>query len=194
MSGQRWRAWLRRGAVIVVSVVLTVAAGVAANQVIINGKLSWPGLVVALVSTALLLGLRRQSPPSRRREEAERETKLPLRTYCVLDEVSGWLPRVSALTDPIALGVHPATPITERDVSSGWSAGKAGLPARVPVYVPRDLDARLDAALARSGLVVLYGDSTAGKSLAAYEAMRRLPGDPFVLIPTGYHGPGVVPA
>jgi hypothetical protein len=58
------------------------------------------------------------------------------------------------------------------------------LPARVPVYVPRDLDARLDAALARGGLVLLRGDSTAGKSRAAYEAMRRLPGDRFVLIPT----------
>jgi hypothetical protein len=120
----------------------------------------------------------------RRGEAAAQQARL-LRAHCRLDERSRWLPRVSTQTDPVALGVHPATPVAKLSVEAGLkpSMAQAELPARVPVYVPRDLDARLDAALARGGLVLLHGDSTAGKSRAAYEAMRRLPGDRFVLIP-----------
>ena len=52
-----------------------------------------------------------------------------------------------------------------------------------PVYVPRDKDAELDAKLARGGLVLLVGDSTAGKSRAAYEAIHRLFGQRWLLVP-----------
>jgi hypothetical protein len=121
---------------------------------------------------------------AQRSVEAKAQQARLLRAHCRVDEVSGWLPRVSTLTDPVALGVHPATPIAELSVEQQPPTAGVDLPARVPMYVPRDLDAKLDAALARGGLALLRGDSTAGKSRAAYEAMRRLPGDRFVLIPT----------
>jgi hypothetical protein len=57
------------------------------------------------------------------------------------------------------------------------------LPAGVPVYVPRDKDTELDTKLARGGLVLVVGDSTAGKSRAAYEAIHRLFGQRFLLVP-----------
>jgi TPR repeat protein len=126
-----------------------------------------------------------QQEQERRDLEAETEQTRLLRAHCWVDAASGWLPRISTLIDPIALGVHPATPVAELDQAAQPPAAVAiDLPERVPVYVPRDLDARLDAALARGGLVLLRGDSTAGKSRAAYEALRRLPGDRFVLIPS----------
>ncbi|MEU7136917.1 tetratricopeptide repeat protein [Streptomyces sp. NPDC046261] len=48
----------------------------------------------------------------------------------------------------------------------------------IPPYVPRDADEKLDVALQRAaeqgGLILLRGDSTAGKTRSAYEAMLRL--------------------
>jgi tetratricopeptide (TPR) repeat protein len=112
-----------------------------------------------------------------------------LQAHCRIDEKSGQLPRVSALMDPIAMGVHPATPIAEidADLKGGPEPPAAATdpPARVPVYVPRDLDTKLQDALAQGGLVLLHGDAAAGKSRAAYEMMRRLLNDRRVLIPTG---------
>ena len=63
------------------------------------------------------------------------------------------------------------------------TSGSAGLARNQPVYVPRDIDPELDAAIAAGGLVVVLGDSTAGKSRAAYEALARLPADRWLLKP-----------
>ncbi|MGI8336001.1 tetratricopeptide repeat protein [Actinomadura scrupuli] len=83
----------------------------------------------------------------------------------------GKLPRVSEVTDPIRLGVHPAMPaIAVSPEDAGRQAAE-----RVPVYVPRDIDEQLREHVARGGFVLLVGDSTAGKSRAAYEAMTALP-------------------
>jgi uncharacterized protein len=113
-----------------------------------------------------------------------------LAEHCWVDEATGWLPRVSSLRDPVALGVHPAAELpgptgAETEASGAAAADGTGQGSRraLPAYVPRDADAALDEALAQGGLVLLRGDSAAGKSRAAYEAMRRLPGDPWVLIP-----------
>jgi TPR repeat protein len=101
-----------------------------------------------------------------------------------------WMPRISEVHDPVMLGVHPAPTLADLPADSGEAANGArqGPLGRVPVYVPRDIDARLDAALAHAlangGLVLLRGDSTAGKSRTAYEAARRLPGELRLLIPT----------
>lgn len=46
---------------------------------------------------------------------------------------------------------------------------------RVPTYVPRDVDDELHRRLAVSGFVLVVGDSTAGKSRAASEAIAVLP-------------------
>src|SRR6266536_30429 len=94
-----------------------------------------------------------------------------LAAHCWVDEHTGDLPRVGKV-DPVALGVHPAADLGTQQAGEG----RLDLPDRVPVYVPRDRDAEVDAALARGGVVVLVGDSPAGKSRAACEAVRRLPG------------------
>ncbi|TDV44869.1 hypothetical protein [Actinophytocola oryzae] len=65
--------------------------------------------------------------------------------------------RVDRLTDPLRLGVHRAAAL-EGD--------------QVPPFVPRDLLPEFVAALGRGGFVLVVGDSTAGKTRLAYEAMR----------------------
>jgi Flp pilus assembly protein TadD len=80
---------------------------------------------------------------------------------------AGRVPTVRQVTDPLPLGVHPSAPARRADPDSGAVAGD-----RVPMYVPRDVDAELAERLRMGGFVVLVGDSTAGKSRAAFEAIR----------------------
>ncbi|PKV85089.1 hypothetical protein BX283_2624 [Streptomyces sp. TLI_146] len=57
----------------------------------------------------------------------------------------------------------------------------------VPVYIPRDVDPDVRAALSRmsgsGGVVLLVGDSTAGKTRCAYEAMRATLSDHLLIAP-----------
>ena len=69
---------------------------------------------------------------------------------------TGRIRRVSEVDDPHPLGVHPAGPD----------------PHVLPAYIPRDLDGRIRDAMAASGFVLVVGESTAGKSRAAYEGIR----------------------
>ena len=75
-------------------------------------------------------------------------------------------------SDPLDLGVHRAS----------MSSGNA-----VPAYVPRDSDSELERQLGTigvaGGIVLLVGDSTAGKSRMAYEAMLRLFPDRRLIAP-----------
>jgi tetratricopeptide (TPR) repeat protein len=89
----------------------------------------------------------------------------------------GRLPKVRQVSDPVLLGVHPAPHLT------GF-ASPAGEPARerVPAYVPRDIDGVLRDQLANSCFVILVGDSSAGKSRAAFEAVSLL-GDHVLIVP-----------
>jgi hypothetical protein len=69
-------------------------------------------------------------------------------------------------------------------------------PDRIPEYVPRDLDPALDEALARGGLILIVGESTAGKSRAAYQSMYRLArnrrfGIRWLLVPVAVHPKGL---
>lgn len=75
------------------------------------------------------------------------------------------LPRVADMREAIRLGVHPA-----RTVREDGSSPTSGLPA----YVPREIDAALRAAVAREEFVLIVGESTAGKSRAAFEAMQAV--------------------
>jgi tetratricopeptide (TPR) repeat protein len=83
-------------------------------------------------------------------------------------------PRVREISDPGWLGVRSA-PLGDRMAAA--DAG-SGLSERQPVYVPRDVDDRLRERVATGGFVLLVGDSTSGKSRAAYEAVAvTLPDD-----------------
>ncbi|WP_406353950.1 tetratricopeptide repeat protein [Streptomyces sp. NBC_00658] len=92
---------------------------------------------------------------------------------------SGRLPKVAQAADPLRLGVHPA-PISVVDPMERAANSVA---ERVPVYVPRDIDVELRERLAGGGFVLLVGDSTAGKSRAAYEAMIATLPDHVLIAP-----------
>jgi tetratricopeptide (TPR) repeat protein len=78
----------------------------------------------------------------------------------VLRDRDGRLPLVRDLDDPIALGVHPAPALD--------TAGRD----RCPPFVMRDFSAGLCLVLQRDRFVLLVGESTAGKSRAAFELIR----------------------
>ncbi|ANZ40067.1 hypothetical protein BBK82_32540 [Lentzea guizhouensis] len=90
-----------------------------------------------------------------------------VRDFPRLGECTGRQVRtVAECRDPVALGVHAAM------------EHPGGL---VPPYVPRHVDASVRTALREGRHVLLVGDSTAGKSRTAYEAMRvELPGHVLV--------------
>jgi hypothetical protein len=90
--------------------------------------------------------------------------------------VHGGLVRVCEAADPILLGVHPA----------------ADADGRVPAYVPRDVERALDEAVRGGGFVLLRGESTAGKSRAAYECARRLLPDHVLFAPTDGDSVGTI--
>jgi hypothetical protein len=76
---------------------------------------------------------------------------------------AGRLPLAGDLMDPVALGVHPAA-----------VSGPGG---RFPPFIPRQHTGELARALRLDHFVLLVGESTAGKSRAAYELIRaELPG------------------
>ncbi|MEV1198488.1 tetratricopeptide repeat protein [Microbispora rosea] len=100
------------------------------------------------------------------------ETAFKLQDGCLVLP-SGRLPRVSQIDEPIKLGVHPA-------IVLGDSATRN---AQEPTYIPRDVDAELCQRLALGGFVVLIGDSTAGKSRTAFEAMRATLPDHLLIAP-----------
>ena len=131
------------------------------------------------------LGASDDATPRRSRTAADKATRMSLtmapeeavRRHSWVSKKTGWLPRLGELDDPVQLGVHPA---------EAMGTSVAGAPDRaksVPVYVPRDIDTQLDAAISRGGLVLVVGDSATGKSRAAYEAMRRLPQSMWLLLP-----------
>lgn len=84
--------------------------------------------------------------------------------------VPAWVP-LAEVTDPFALEVH--RPVQLDDAPAGLSV--------LPPYVPREHDARLAAVVrasagGRSGIAVLVGGSSAGKTRACWEALGLLRG------------------
>jgi eukaryotic-like serine/threonine-protein kinase len=97
---------------------------------------------------------------------------------------SGRLPSVKDVADPTWLGVHRAEALPK---------GRLGEAANgVPAYIPRDVDAELRSALRRGSFTVLVGESTAGKSRAAFEAMRSEVPDRLLAVPAGWESLAVV--
>jgi predicted negative regulator of RcsB-dependent stress response len=85
-------------------------------------------------------------------------------------------PRVRDVADMVALGVTPAAALTH-------AAESATLAGTATPYVRRTVDDELDIALGQSQFVVLVGDSKAGKSRTAFEAMHRHFPDRLLLVP-----------
>ncbi len=91
----------------------------------------------------------------------------------ILISSRGRLPRVRELDDPVALGVHPA-------------AARPGVSSmRTPAFISRDITPNLCDVIQSDRFVLLVGESTAGKTRAAYEAMRALFPDHRLIQPVG---------
>ncbi|MGH3629598.1 MAG: hypothetical protein ACRDRL_19450, partial [Sciscionella sp.] len=74
--------------------------------------------------------------------------------------------RVRDIADPITLGIHPAAELRQ---------DATGAVDRLPPFIKRDVTRQLEASVRRgTGFVLLVGESTAGKTRSAYEAMREL--------------------
>lgn len=140
-----------------------VAVGVAALTALgkLPGVPGWSATGVATIAAAALS----QSVQARLRWRIERAPAAAsaLRNGFRLTP-RGRVPRVGDI-DPLALGVHPGTD------------------GRLPPYVERDLDRELDELLSGGGLVVIEGQSAAGKTRTAAEAMRRALGGRALLVP-----------
>ncbi|NUR62955.1 MAG: tetratricopeptide repeat protein [Catenulispora sp.] len=94
----------------------------------------------------------------------DRSVKLAVRNGCLTAGDGFALPRIRQIKDPTALGVHPA-------ISSSTADGGQG---PQPVYVGRDVDSDLRDLLYRPAFVVVKGDSKAGKTRTAFEAMAAM--------------------
>lgn len=126
----------------------------------------------AAVLAAVLAGLATVTQESYKRASqyaAERSARMV--DGCLTSD--GKLPKVRDLPDPMAFGTH----------ASRAADGSQGLAAKVSAYVARDSDAVLRAQLTRSGFVLLVGDSTAGKTRTAFEAMSTVLGDHVLIMP-----------
>jgi NB-ARC domain len=151
----RWtgfsRAW-------VITLVLTVAIPVGIWAALQQLKVPPPWMAVAAAASAiaplLVTGIRQV------RSQTSSRDGLLSRHLRLWSKRSG-VPAVSDINDPVALGVKPAT--AEPGIQATW----------LPPYIPREADERLDEMLAFSRFVLIVGDSAAGKSRTAFEAMRR---------------------
>lgn len=116
----RWRLWLSW------SVLAGLVAAVAVSAFVVQRELrtGWAAVVVAAAAAAGLF-VQPLREAVGRRGGGQRSL---LRAQCWVDEVSGWLPRVKDLSDPVALGVHPAAPLGEAE-GGGWGVD---LPATAP--------------------------------------------------------------
>lgn len=140
--------WLLIGLALVV-----VGVGAALAQLpvptAISSTVAALGAIIASVSTA------RAAVVLKARDDHRENRQALLRC-----DRRGRLPLVSELNDPVQLGVHPAAVVGSFDGP--------------PAFVRRDIMAQLTAAMSRHRFVLLVGESTAGKSRAAYEAVRAL--------------------
>ncbi len=101
----------------------------------------------------------------RHRGQQQREHIIRGQDGCLM-RAGGSLPAVRDVTDPVRLGTHAAAAV--EPAPGAVTGGAEGSPA----YVPRDLDGELREQLAAGGFVLLVGDSAAGKTRMAVEAMH----------------------
>lgn len=148
----------------------------AAPAVLTACRITSPWVVGAAAAGASVAVVVAAVWQERQRRMAARRGGTALRTRdgCLV-LADGRLPKVGQVGDPIAVGVHPAIAPT---------GGRTGeIEVRAPVYVPRDRDGELRERLVKGGFVLLVGDSTAGKSRAAFEGIHEVLSDHVLVVP-----------
>ena len=169
-TGRPYGPWVRLVAAATVSAVIGLLAAMWGSE-------AWAGVlgaaVAALVSAAAVGA----------QTEWQRQTEAARRRPGALEITSpgGRFPLVRELRDPIALGVHPAETIEQAVHNLTQRPAET---FGVPMYVTRDMEPHLHAALRRGGFILLVGESTAGKTRAAYEAIRLLHPDHQLVAPS----------
>jgi hypothetical protein len=174
MASGNWR-YYRLAAI---AAALALAAGVPAVLFAARIRNPWI-LAIATAVAAAVGGAGAVWQDWYRRQASQRdEQEMHVREGCLM--LNGQLPKVSQIRNPLHLGVHPAPGAT------GALPEDRSLPSpRVPVYVPRDIDGQLRELLACGGFVLIVGDSTAGKSRSAYEAMAATLPEHVLIVPNG---------
>jgi tetratricopeptide repeat protein len=173
MGWTRWgSATLRGWALLIGAVILGILTGGAAAVWV-------PGPAAAAVGAGLaagVFGVISAHGKALLDKQAARRKMLP--QHVVTASASGRPQRVRELDEPILLRVHPAAML---------HGNRGGRPVadQVPPYVPRDCQHQLWDAVAGGGFVLLAGDSTAGKTRAAYEAVRAVLPDHVLVAPSG---------
>lgn len=155
---------------------ITVVLGllVAAPAILGAAHVRSPWILAGASASAAVIGVFSLIWLDRYRRMALRsdEQELGVQASClVLGD--GQLPTVRDVTDPVKLGVNQAA----RGVTSG-----------PPAYIPRDVDDELRKRLEAGGFVLLVGDSTAGKSRTAFEALRATLADHVLIYPSNRDG------
>jgi tetratricopeptide (TPR) repeat protein len=172
MRVQRWsrRRW--------VFAVLTVAAMGAVPGALAAAGIKdtwWTGLAVGVAAVVAFFAkplTERMQQISKRRDDND----LAVLNGCLVT-ARGELPTVRQIQDPRHLGVHPAARLSDHDAADPVTE-------TAPAYVPRDVDETVRRRIARGGFVLLIGDSTAGKSRTAYEAIAATVPDHVLIAPT----------
>jgi tetratricopeptide (TPR) repeat protein len=146
-----------------------VLAGIAGLAGVIAAIWMPPERAAAVAAAAAAITALPVTRVSARIDTAARQREL-MSASLYAASATGRLPRVRDLNDPLALGVHAAEPVV-RD----------GVADRVAPFIRRDREADVHAAVTSGGFVLIVGESTAGKTRLAYEALRALrPNHAFV--------------
>jgi eukaryotic-like serine/threonine-protein kinase len=161
------------------TVVLAAVGGIIATvpNLVRSGSPASPWLVIGAVAVSAAFG--GIIDHVRRRDESEEHRRNQLK-QAVIDGCITFdgrrLPLVRNVTDPTLLGVHRAASITAHATGNARSNN-------IPSYVERDVDEEFRRLIAAGGFVLLVGDSTAGKSRAAYEAIQAMRSSDVLLVP-----------
>jgi eukaryotic-like serine/threonine-protein kinase len=133
-------------------------------------------VATAMAAVVVALGIVWQDRYRRQAREHDAQA-LQIKHGCLT--VGNQLPKVHQVQNPVYLGVHVSPPIS----SSRNDDDRKTSSDDVPPYIPRDIDAQIREHLANGGFVLIVGDSAAGKSRAAYEAMRTTVPDHMLIAP-----------
>jgi tetratricopeptide (TPR) repeat protein len=165
-----WRASRAALAAAGLALIAATPAGLVAAG--ISAPLSLAGATAGAAAIVASGGVARDR--YRRRQARRREQILRVHHGSAAALADWRPPKVREITDPVRLGTHRAA-----EPGPGLAAGTAESPA----YIPRDLDAELRELLAAGGFVLLVGDSTAGKTRMAFEAMHATLPDHTLIAP-----------